>query len=159
MATAQEIRAAAEYVPPIQFGMSEHARYGGICITSKKGEDVWDVLVKLKNAHEILADAYLALVNRTASEAAKAAESEIIQRSDELADAIADGLPAGEIASIIQRHTPPVNERLFDALADLTDMLTNPLREGFALVNPESLLPIQEARKAIAEARAALEEK
>ena len=116
---------------------------------------------RMANCRESIAayDSELALINRTPSEAAKAAESEIIQRSDELADAIADGLPAGEIASIIQRHTPPVNERLFDALADLTDMLTNPLREGFALVNPESLLPIQEARKAIAEARAALEEK
>ena len=140
MATTEEIRAAVHRV-------KRH----------EAGNDVYGSNAEhLSIDRTVICDAYFNLINRTPAEAAKAA-------ADEVNDICVSngGVPCdyAELLSIIQCHTPPVNERLFDALADLTDMLTNPLRDGFALVNPESLLPVQEARKAIAEARAVLEEK
>ena len=60
---------------------------------------------------KLVADAYLALINRTPSESAKAAAEEIQHESiDRLPGAI---VSIDMLAAIIQRHMPPVvNERL-----------------------------------------------
>ena len=60
----------------------------------------------------LLADTYLALISRTPTEAAKAAAEEITRRANEIADSISDDISIDEMSQIIQRHTPPANERL-----------------------------------------------
>lgn len=114
----------------------------------------------------VLADAYLTLINRTPSESAKAAAEAVyydlvgrkgVGNELEECDEEIQGEIKEVIAAIIQRHMPPVNERLLDSLVDVIDMLTNPKRAGYQNVNPESLMPVINARIAIAEARSARE--
>ena len=122
----------------------------------------------------MLADAYLALVNRTSSEAAKAAAEEIRKEVNRmltmslLPQFIAEPATVSfvlkdswdeKFAAIIQRHVPPVNERL----AVATKRLAASAVSLIAMIHEESPYLLEDEifavgiENAIAEARAVIE--
>ena len=57
---SDELQLAGCYASPVEYGTSEHARYGGIRLRRDFHGDVWDAVHELNQAHRSLSDAYLA---------------------------------------------------------------------------------------------------
>ena len=103
----------------------------------------------------LVAEAYLTLINRTPSEAAKAAAEEIVHHL-----CIENAIITLELAAIIQRHIPPVNERLLNAISLCSHVCDNLSHERKYQHGSNKTCPVERiVQSAIAEARAALEGK